>query len=149
MNKRPGPPTGELVSETGPVVFRAFREKEKSHWPRWALLATPFAALFVWLVAQEVASPRLLLMLPGYHRVSQGMTLEEVRGVLGHPIAAERLQGRDCYRYGRPSLELPVFPIYSLCYEDGKLEDVKVRYYTPWRVDPEDLPAPPPPGEAP
>lgn len=125
-----------------PVLFEAFR-KQSPRRARWALLAIPAAGLFAWGLAQEV-SPRTLLALPGLRKVHEGMTPEEVRGLLGHPFAVERSHesGKECYRYGRPSFERPVFPIYALCYEDGKLQDATVRYYNAWLVDPEQASTP-------
>lgn len=130
------------AKDRAPVLFAAFR-KQSPRRARWALLAIPAAGLFTWGLAQEV-SPRPLLVLPGYRMVNEGMTPEEVRGLLGHPFDVERSheRGRECYRYGRPSFELPVFPIYALCYEDGKLQDVKVRYYNAWLVDPDQASTP-------
>jgi hypothetical protein len=132
------------------VLFQAFQQPDAGR-GRWALLALPAVGLALWLVARSGESPHQGPRAWGIQSVRQGMTTQEVSGLLGKPMAVEPgRNGRgECYQYGHPTLEKAEFPVYSLCYEDGRLRDVTVRRYTSLPVGPEELPSLPATGRAP
>jgi hypothetical protein len=80
----------------------------------------------------------------GLRRVVQGMTPQEVSGILGQPIGREQRGEQECFQYGRPSLKEASFVLHTLCYVDGKLQDVSARRYNSWVVTREGAVSPAP-----
>lgn len=70
----------------------------------------------------------------GLRMVVQGMTPQEVSGILGQPIGRELRGDQECFQYGRPSLKEASFVLHTLCYVGGKLQDVSARRYNSWVV---------------
>ena len=46
-------------------------------------------------------------------------------------LAVHRMRRGECEKN---------FPVYSICYKDGELREVKVRQYEAWDLDPEKVP---------
>jgi hypothetical protein len=124
-------------------LFTAFQDDQKSargYWVAAGLAALMLAVIGVgfWALLKENAATYRLITPYGVKSVRDGMTAEQVMDVLGEPITLERdATGAECYRYGRPTLAQPTFFVYSVCYEGGKLRDVKQKQYQAWNVDPE------------
>jgi hypothetical protein len=99
----------------------------------------------MWGLAQETAKMKRVVTPTGIRGVREGMSPQDVLGVLGKPFSSQRsADGRaDCYQYGRPSLQQAEFSVYVVCYEDGKMRDVSVRRFASWRVSPDGTFAPP------
>jgi hypothetical protein len=124
-------------------IFRAFQERKPSR-RRWVVLAAlpVVAGLAGWALTQgqagalQVATPR------GVKTVRRGMSPQQVVGILGKPLTLVRSADglSDCYRYGTPSLTKEKFLVYSACFESGELQDVTVRHYEAWDLDPSILP---------
>ncbi|NVJ05720.1 hypothetical protein HUW63_10820 [Myxococcus sp. AM001] len=136
------------ATETNPQVdaasglFTAFQKEGKVPRGRWAsaLLAALVPVVLVvglWVIAKGEERTFRIVTPSGFKSMRGGMTTEQVRAVLGRPITLEReANGAECYRYGQPNFVNPQFLIYSVCYEDGKLRDVRTHQYSAWNVDP-------------
>lgn len=124
-------------------LFTAFQDEQKASRGRWVVAGLAVLALAVlgvgfWSLVKEEAATYRLVTPWGVKAVRGGMTTEQVVALLGEPLTLERdATGAECYRYGRPSLAQPTFIVYSVCYEGGKLRDVKQQQYSAWSVDPE------------
>ncbi len=133
------PPQAATATAGAPsqVLFRAFKEQQTSR-RRWALLLMlPLAGVGVWALAHETAKIKPVVTPHGIRGVTDGMSPQEVLGVLGKPISMQRgADGADCYMYGRPTLAKAEFSVYSVCYADGKMRDISVRRFASWRVGP-------------
>ncbi|MCP3102532.1 hypothetical protein LZ198_27025 [Myxococcus sp. K15C18031901] len=126
---------------------------------RWtlALVTALFPVVLgvgVWTLIREDSTTFRVLTPHGIKSVHGGMTTEQVVALLGKPMTRERdAGGADCYRYGQPSMEKEFFLVYAVCYESGKLRDVKMQKYSAWSVDPEqgtfDAPGGAPPAASP
>lgn len=123
-------------------LFTAFQKDRKVPRGRWAgaLLAALVPVVLgvgFWTLAKGEEQTFRIVTPHGFKSMRGGMTTEQVRAVLGRPITLEQdASGADCYRYGQPNLVNPQFLIYSVCYEDGRLRDVKTHKYSAWNVDP-------------
>ncbi|WP_426756155.1 hypothetical protein [Myxococcus sp. Y35] len=123
-------------------LFTAFQKDRKVPRGRWAgalLAALVPVALGVgfWVIAKGEEKTFRVVTPNGFKSMRGGMTTEQVSALLGRPITLERdASGAECYRYGTPNLVNPTFVIYSVCYEGGKLRDVKTHQYSAWNVDP-------------
>jgi hypothetical protein len=80
----------------------------------------------------------------GMRTVRQGMSPADVRPIMGAPATREVRGNQECFQHGRPTIELPSFTLYTLCYEDGALRDVTERRYNAWVVSPDGAIAPAP-----
>ncbi|NOK06192.1 hypothetical protein HNV27_32360 [Myxococcus xanthus] len=123
-------------------LFTAFQKDRKVPRGRWvgallmALIPVVLGVGF-WTLAKGEEKTFRIVTPQGFKSMRGGMTTEQVRAVLGRPITLERdTSGAECYRYGQPNFVNPQFLIYSVCYEDGKLRDVKTHQYSAWNVDP-------------
>jgi len=146
MKDAPTSPPG--TSPGAPVLFRAFQERKgtRSGWGFLAVLA--LGLLLWWLVHQQVTPPpRPRSAARGLQAVKQGMTPDEVSGLLGHPFASRTTHGGECLQYGHPTMQKASFPVYSACYEGGKLLQVTVKHYTALPLGPDGMPLAPPPGD--
>ena len=136
-------------------LFTAFQESGPVPRGRWA--AALMAALVpvvlgvgFWALARNEAQTYRLITPAGIKSVRGGMTTDQVVGLLGRPITLEQGEnGAECYRYGQPNFVNPQFLIYTVCYEDGKLRDVKQQKFSAWKVDPDTGTFEAPGGEAP
>jgi hypothetical protein len=139
---------GEPAAAASEPIFKAFQERKASRL-RWAWLAVPLVVLGGggWLLSRGGAAELQVMTRKGTMTVRRGMTPGQVGDILGKPLAQEpSADGRDCYRYGQPTMptkEEPTFRIFSACYEDGVLRDVKVHHYEAWDMDAAGLPRPP------
>jgi hypothetical protein len=143
----PNPPL-QLVPEGAPAdtspdaLFTAFREGSR----RKSSLFT-----FTWFVAAAVPLVLALGFFSLWHAngtsfsvvtphgikvLRAGMTSQEVGGLLGHPLTLQKQGTQDCYRYGRPNFVNEVFVVYSVCYEQGQVADVRTHQYSAWQIDP-------------
>ncbi|WP_257461442.1 hypothetical protein [Archangium lipolyticum] len=121
------------------VIFRAYTEQRS---PRFQLryLLYPAALLFILGLGVVVVSyrqeavPFRLDTYRGLRTVRRGMSPQDVKGILGQPIARERRGNLECFQYGRPSIKVPYYTLHTLCYEDGKLREVSARRYNSWVV---------------
>jgi len=110
---------------------------------RWtlALVTALFPVVLgvgIWALVREDATTYRVLTPHGIKSVQGGMTTEQVVALLGRPMTRETdASGADCYRYGQPSMEKEFFLVYAVCYESGKLRDVKMQKYSAWSVDPD------------
>ncbi|MFP2927983.1 hypothetical protein ACLESO_22845 [Pyxidicoccus sp. 3LG] len=110
---------------------------------RWAValmaaLVPMVLGVGFWSLAKGEEATYRLITPSGIKSVRGGMTFDQVGALLGRPITLERDdKGADCYRYGQPNFINPQFLIYSVCYEGGKLRDVKQHKYSAWSVDPD------------
>ncbi|MBF5044785.1 outer membrane protein assembly factor BamE [Aggregicoccus sp. 17bor-14] len=127
----PGPLPDELAPD-GPL-FVAFQKKEerRRRWP-YALPALAILGAMVWALTQHTQGATDIITRHGFKTVKPGMTQQQVHSLLGRPLAADEERGKDCYRYGMPTMETPSFVLYSVCFEDGKLRDVQQRRYSAW-----------------
>ncbi|QRN95181.1 hypothetical protein JRI60_39865 [Archangium violaceum] len=126
------------TGQRGPI-FRAYTEQRR---PRFQLryLLYPAALLLigglgVWTVSyRQEAVPFRLDTYRGLRTVHRGMSPQDVKGILGQPIAREMRGNLECFQYGRPSLKVPYYTLHTLCYEGGKLREVSARRYNSWVV---------------
>lgn len=143
-----------VPSESG-GLFTAFREGGPVPRGRWAgaLLAALVPVVLgvgFWVLASNEAQTYRLITPAGIKSVRGGMTADEVVALLGRPITLEQGEkGAECYRYGQPNFINPQFLIYTVCYEGGKLRDVKQQKFSAWKVDPDTGTFEAPGGEAP
>lgn len=125
-------------------LFTAYdKEDRKASRGRWALallaaLVPVVLAGVFWTMVRE-QRPTFQVVTPhGFKSMHGGMTTDQVMALLGRPMTRERdATGADCYRHGAPSVEKEFFLVYSVCYEDGKLRDVKQQKFSAWSVEPE------------
>lgn len=123
-----------------PPLFQAFQARRASR-TRWITLVALVAGAYgLWTLAHMRATTdrERRVAARGIQAVHEGMTIEEVGGVMGNPFAVQQSQDgkADCYQYGHPTFEKPEFPVYSLCYADGRLRDMRVRRFTLTPVGP-------------
>ncbi|NMO22058.1 hypothetical protein HPC49_14100 [Pyxidicoccus fallax] len=136
-------------------LFTAFKEGGPVPRGRWA--AALMAALVpvvlgvgFWALAKGEEHTYRLITPAGIKSVRGGMTTDQVVALLGRPIALEQdASGAECYRYGQPNFVNPQFLIYTVCYENGKLRDVKQQKFSAWKVDPDTGTFEAPGGDAP
>ncbi|MCP3137030.1 hypothetical protein LXT23_06750 [Pyxidicoccus sp. QH1ED-7-1] len=136
--------TEAVPSHDSSALFTAFQEggrasRGRGSWGLALLAASVPVVLAVgfWVLAQAEETTYRLITPNGIKSVRGGMTTDQVGALLGRPITLERDEtGADCYRYGQPNFVNPQFLIYSVCYESGKLRDVKQHKYSAWSVDP-------------
>jgi hypothetical protein len=121
------------------AIFGAVLRKRRPRWRLWALAAALTAIALAPLVAR--ARHGFRVMTPqGFRVLAKGMTAQDVRGLLGAPIAAERdAEGNDCLIYGRPTEKAAQFTGYAACYKDGVLQRVSQREFSVQAIDPEVL----------
>jgi hypothetical protein len=115
---------------------------------RWPLLvgALLFMAAASWAVTQHSEGATDIITRHGFKTVRPGMSEQQVHSLLGRPLATDEERGKDCYRYGMPTMETPSFVLYSVCFEDGKLRDVEQRRYSSWDMTkPGEMKPPPEP----
>ncbi|MFY2560661.1 hypothetical protein ACN469_23865 [Corallococcus terminator] len=146
-------------------LFTAYdKEDRKASRGRWALallaaLVPVGLAVVFWTFVREQRPTFQVITDHGFKSMHGGMTTDQVMALLGRPMTREKdATGADCYRHGAPSVEKEFFLVYSVCYEDGKLRDVKQQKFSAWSVEPETgtfqapagdvVPAPPGPQEA-
>jgi hypothetical protein len=121
------------------TIFRAYTEQRR---PRFQLryLLYPAALLLLGGLGvltvsyRQEATPFRLETHRGLRTVRRGMSPQDVKGILGQPIARERRGNLECFQYGRPSIKVPSYTLHTLCYEDGKLREVSERRYNSWIV---------------
>jgi len=136
-------PSLNAVPSDSSALFTAFQEGRPVPRGRWAAallaaLVPVVLAVGFWALAQGEAQTYRLITPQGIKSVRGGMTSDQVVALLGRPITQERdASGAECYRYGQPNLINPQFLIYTVCYESGKLRDVKTQKFSAWQVDPE------------
>lgn len=125
-------------------LFTAYdKEDQKAARGRWALallaaLVPVVLAVVFWTLVREQRPTFQVVTDHGFKSMHGGMTTDQVMALLGRPMARETDEtGADCYRHGAPSVEKEFFLVYSVCYEDGKLRDVKQRKFSAWSVEPE------------
>lgn len=124
----------------GSAIFRAYQEQVRPRHGRLRYALYPAAALAliglgVWVVRlQPEATPFRLETYRGLRTVRRGMSPADVAGILGQPVAKESRDGMECFQYGRPSLRMPSFTLHTLCYKDGKLQQVSEKHYSSWLV---------------
>jgi hypothetical protein len=118
-------------------LFTAFHEERHSRW-RWVLAAlVPVTlALVGWFISYQSARTFQIVTPRGFMTVTNGMSPQEVAGLLGRPLTREQSGSSECYRFGQPTLVQEAFVVYSVCYEDGKLQSVTQRKFSAWTVDP-------------
>jgi len=140
--KDTSPLSPSAAPATGPI-FRAFQERTASR-GRWGWLAVPVIGMGLWWLAHQELTPPARAHGPvrGIQAVKSGMTPDEVSGLLGRPFGQRTSDdGRaECFQYGRPTMEKATFPVYSLCYEGGKLREMTVKQYTALPLTPDGLP---------
>ncbi|WP_407931722.1 hypothetical protein [Citreicoccus inhibens] len=132
---------GAAAGTPGPTaphgLFTAFHERKPSSTRRAVVLgAAVVLALGGWALSRQAQRNFRVLTPHGIRTVSPGMSQGEVVAVLGRPLTLDKVDGADCYRYGQPTLRDPTFVVYSVCYADGVLRDVKQHKYSAWNVDP-------------
>jgi hypothetical protein len=89
----------------------------------WALSLPP---------GYRVQTPR------GVKSVRIGMPAAEVGSVLGKPFAVAESRGdAQCFRYGYPSMDPRGFPIYSACYQEAKLSELRESWFRVTSVGPD------------
>lgn len=146
---------GKQAGAASEPIFKAFQARKASRL-RWAWLAAPLVVggVGAWVLSRGGSAELQVMTRKGVMTVRQGMTPGQVGDILGKPLTQERSQDgrRDCYRYGQPSMpseQEPSFRVFSACYEDGALRDMKVRRYEAWDMDAADMPRPEGTPEAP
>jgi hypothetical protein len=147
-----------MTAETGaalpPSLFTAFQERPTRRFGlRTGLLLGIVVLLgFVGnnLLRREQLKPfRLINSQGNVKTVYHGMSPQEVDTIMGKPLTRETLGGMDCLQYGRPTLNDPTFLLFSICYEEGKVQTVKARRFNSWVVSPNGTMAPAPAEELP
>ncbi|WP_338872460.1 hypothetical protein [Myxococcus stipitatus] len=124
-------------------LFTAFQKEGRASKGRWvaALVASLIPvtlAVGFWVLAREEAVTFRVVTPHGFKSITGGMTSDQVVALLGRPMTRELDEtGADCYRHGTPSMEKDFFLVYSVCYQGGKLRDVKQQKYSAWSVDPD------------
>ncbi|MBZ4417565.1 hypothetical protein [Myxococcus sp. RHSTA-1-4] len=137
------------------ALFTAFKEGGPVPRGRWAMalmaaLVPVVLGVGFWALAKGEEHTYRLITPTGIKSVRGGMSTEQVSALLGRPITLERDgSGAECYRYGQPNLVNPQFLIFTVCYEDGKLRDVKQQKFSAWKVDPDTSTFEAPGGDAP
>ncbi|MCY0999712.1 hypothetical protein OWM54_21485 [Myxococcus sp. MISCRS1] len=139
------PPNAALVAEPtdSSNLFTAFQKEGKASKGRWAValvaaLIPVTLAVGFWGLAREQENTFRVVTPHGFKSMHGGMTSDQVVALLGRPMTREQdATGADCYRHGTPSMEKEFFLVYSVCYQDGKLKDVKQQKFSAWSVDPE------------
>jgi hypothetical protein len=137
------------------ALFTAFKEGGPVPRGRWAMallaaLVPVVLGVGFWALARGEEHTYRLITPNGIKSVRGGMTTDQVVALLGRPITLERdASGAECYRYGQPNFVNPQFLIYTVCYEDGKLRDVKQQKFSAWKVDPDTGTFEAPGGDAP
>ncbi|AGC41410.1 hypothetical protein MYSTI_00051 [Myxococcus stipitatus DSM 14675] len=123
-------------------LFTAYDKEGRAQKGRWAaalvaaIIPVTLAVGF-WVLAREEAVTFRVVTPHGFKSITGGMTSDQVVALLGRPMTREQdATGADCYRHGTPSMEKEFFLVYSVCYQDGKLRDVKQQKYSAWNVDP-------------
>jgi len=153
----------EAITSSRDGLFSAYSEARRQRITRRQLLSYGLGVLIFSLLAyvvvtfQPEATPFRVDTYRGLRTVVRGMSPQEVSGILGPPLGREQHGDQECFQYGHPSLKEATFVLHTLCYVDGKLQDVSARRYNSWVVtsdgaispapiDREDLIPPPEPG---
>jgi hypothetical protein len=122
-------------------LFTAFRQERGFNF-RWLYFAAvplvPLLAVVATWVSMQGQERAMRIITPhGIKVVNPGMSQQEVRGLLGHPIGREaRADGADCFLHGMFAMTEPTTLVYMLCYESGLLKDMTTRRYSLWTADP-------------
>lgn len=125
---------------SGDDLFSAYTDTRRRRLTRRQLLTSglglvSFAVLaYVALTLQPEATPFRVDTYQGMRTVLRGMTPQEVSGILGPPVGREQRGDQECFQYGRPSLKAASFILTTLCYVDGKLQNMSARRYNSWVV---------------
>ena len=146
---------GAALTSSRDGLFSAYTNEQRQRVTRRQFLATALVLGVFGVLAYAVVTyqpERRPFRVDTYHglrMVVQGMTPQEVSGILGPPVGRELRGEQECFQYGRPTLKAAGFTLNTLCYVDGKLQDVSARRYNSWVVsrDGSILPAPLEPGE--
>jgi hypothetical protein len=132
--------TSMVSEQTAPVgeeMFRVFRE-ERSSKLKWLLVvAVPLlGAVAAWLSMMGEPPGMRMVTASGIKMVRQGMSQQEVLGIVGHPIGKNvRADGMECLQHGMFSINEPSTTVYVLCYVGGKLQEMATRRYSLWVID--------------
>ncbi len=136
-------PMNPLPITSSGALFSAFQQPKPSR-RRWMVLAAlPLVAgVAGWVITRGQAGVIQVATNRGIKTVRVGMSPQQVVGILGKPITLVRSSDglSDCYRYGSPSLKKKEFLVYSACFASGELQDVTLRHYEAWDLDPSILP---------
>lgn len=146
---------GAALTSSRDGLFSAYTNEQRQRVSRRQLLATALVLGLFGVVAYGVVTyqpelkPFRVDTYNGLRMVVQGMTPQEVSGILGPPVGREMRGEQECFQYGRATLKAATFTLNTLCYVDGKLRAVSARRYNSWVVsrDGSILPAPLEPGE--
>lgn len=135
MNGRVSTPVEPASSDELFAAFRVGPRRRRYLWPTVVVTA----ALLAFVVTRKPDGTRVVTA-RGFATIKRGMSAHDVRGILGAPIDGERSGDADCLRYGHPTLEVPEFTIYSVCYASGRLRDVTEHHYSAEAVNPDGTP---------
>ena len=146
---------GASLTSSRDGLFSAYTNEQRQRVTRRQILAATlllgvFGSLaYVVVTYQPARKPFRVDTYNGVRRVVQGMTPQEVSGILGPPVGREMRGDQECFQYGRATLRAAGFILNTLCYVDGKLQEVSARRYNSWIVsnDGSIVPAPLEPGE--
>jgi hypothetical protein len=145
------PSAERTAPEAGSAFFTAFAPKreERGLTRRHVVLAAVAVvglALIVFAVTYKDPDKRLVITRHGATHVEPGMTRKDVVRMLGKPTAYRKEGVQDCAQYSNANLQFPRFSIYTLCYEQDRLQKVEERRFALFGVMREDGSLDGPPG---
>ena len=144
--------TPPAAPEKGADFFTAFADRPEE--PRQARRRWVIAGLVaVGLVAVGFAvtwkdpDKRFIITRHAATHIEPGMTRKEIVQRIGKPTAYRKHDdGRDCAQYSNANLQFPRFSIYTLCYDQDRLQTVEERRFALFGVMREDGSFDGPPG---
>jgi len=123
-------------------MFGAFTSPQKRrYWP-WILGVTAVFAGIVAIAAQRDPDVYNVVTPKGIKTVRKEMTTAQVHSLLGNPIAS--LSADDCFHYGWPTVDKE-FDLYKVCYDQGRVRELKKERFEARRILGEDEELPPQP----
>ncbi len=124
-------------------MFGAFTApQQRRRYLPWILGITALFAGLVAIAAQRDPAVFNLVTPKGIKTVRLEMTTSQVQSMLGQPIA--RVGAEDCFHYGWPKMEAD-FDVYRVCFDNGRVREVKTERFEVRRILAEEEELPPEP----